>query len=183
MILHIHKFRRVGRHCRVQPFTRSFSDNTKFKHESYETAESEEKQKGALTATKVGAAANLFLTASKGLAGYAVGSTALIADCFNSLGDLFSDAVVYYTVTQARQIATPERPWGQGKIEPIGDSDMPVLPFEIISHYSLTGALLVSGLLGMTGAGKFSLFRIHLLLSTCQGLDTADSQRLLSYSK
>jgi Co/Zn/Cd efflux system component len=74
----------------------------------------------ALFATGLGAVLNVTLASSKGLVGFNVGSTALIADCFNSLGDLFSDAVVYYTVTEARKVATPERPWGTGKFEPLG---------------------------------------------------------------
>jgi divalent metal cation (Fe/Co/Zn/Cd) transporter len=74
----------------------------------------------ALFITSLGAVVNASLAGSKGFLGYSIGSTALIADCFNSLGDLFSDAVVYYTVTEARKRATPEKPWGSGKIEPLG---------------------------------------------------------------
>ena len=77
--------------------------------------------KNALSATSIGAAANFGLAASKGTLGFTIGSTALIADCFNSMGDLFSDAIVYYTITEARKIATPENPWGSGKAEPIGN--------------------------------------------------------------
>ena len=60
------------------------------------------------------------LAISKGTIGYAISSTGLIADAANSLGDLLSDAVVYYSVTEARKSATPDRPWGRGKIEPLG---------------------------------------------------------------
>jgi cation diffusion facilitator family transporter len=74
----------------------------------------------AIRATQVGAIANLLLAGGKGFVGVAVGSTGLIADGVNSLGDLFSDAVVWYTVVESRKQASPERPWGRGKFEPLG---------------------------------------------------------------
>ena len=67
----------------------------------------------AMFATKVGAAANLGLAISKGALGFAIASTGLIADAANSMGDLLSDAVVYYSITEARKEATPDRPWGE----------------------------------------------------------------------
>ena len=78
------------------------------------------KQNDAIRATQVGAFANVMLAASKGTLGYMVGSTGLIADGVNSLGDLVSDLVVWYTVVESRKGATAERPWGKGKLEPIG---------------------------------------------------------------
>lgn len=78
-------------------------------------------EKNAKYVTKVGAAANLALAISKGTLGYAIASTGLIADAANSLGDLLSDAVVYYSVTESRKRATPDMPWGRGKIEPLGE--------------------------------------------------------------
>mmetsp|Transcript_60292 Transcript_60292/g.118599 ORF Transcript_60292/g.118599 Transcript_60292/m.118599 type:complete len:544 (+) Transcript_60292:56-1687(+) len=84
-------------------------------------------QKKAMLVTKVGAAANLALAVSKGTIGYAISSTGLIADAANSLGDLLSDAVVYYSVQEARKMATPDRPWGRGKIEPLGALSVGVL--------------------------------------------------------
>ena len=45
------------------------------------------------------------------------------------------DAVVFYTIKEARKKATPERPWGRGKIEPLG-------------------ALTIGGVLLATGGGK-----------------------------
>jgi hypothetical protein len=74
----------------------------------------------AMYVTKVGAGANLALAISKGTIGFSIASTGLIADAANSLGDLLSDAVVYYSITEARKSATPDRPWGRGKIEPLG---------------------------------------------------------------
>lgn len=82
--------------------------------------QSEKHQKNALFATGLGAAVNFGLAVSKGSVGYSIGSTALLADCFNSMGDLVADAVVYFSVTEARKKATPDKPWGSGKIEPLG---------------------------------------------------------------
>ena len=106
--------------------------------------DSEKAQKRAIYATKVGAAANIGLALSKGVIGFAVASTALIADAANSLGDVLCDGVVYYTVTEARKRATPDSPWGRGKIEPLG-------------------ALSVGGLLLATGVGiGYSAFQAGL---------------------
>lgn len=82
--------------------------------------EVEKYQKRAIFATKMGAVANVGLAFSKGAIGLSISSTALVADAANSLGDVLSDAVVYYSITEARKTATPDRPWGRGKIEPLG---------------------------------------------------------------
>lgn len=92
------------------------------------------RQKEALKATIIGGFANIGLAISKGLLGYAVGSTGLIADAANSSGDVLTDVVVYFSVIHARKTATPERPWGLGKMEPLG-------------------ALTVGGVLLATGCG------------------------------
>lgn len=88
----------------------------------------------AVNATKVGAGVNLVLAAGKGSIGFLVGSTGLMADGANHLGDLLCDAVVWYTVIESRKGATVDRPWGMGKLEPLG-------------------ALTVGGLLMATGMG------------------------------
>jgi hypothetical protein len=74
----------------------------------------------AIFATKLGAGVNFCLAIVKGGLGLTISSTALIADAANSMGDIFSDLVVYFTVHEARKHATPDRPWGRGKIEPLG---------------------------------------------------------------
>jgi len=56
------------------------------------------------------------------------------ADGANSLSDLLCDAVVWYALVESRKDATPDRPWGRGKLEPLG-------------------ALVVGGLLLATGTG------------------------------
>lgn len=77
-------------------------------------------QEKAMFVTKAGAVANVSLALSKGAVGFAISSTGLIADAANSLGDVLCDGVVYYTVQEARKTATPDRPWGRGKVESIG---------------------------------------------------------------
>lgn len=74
----------------------------------------------AIFVTKLGAGANAGLALSKGVVGFVIGSTALVADAVNSASDLLGDGVVYYTVKEARKGSTPDRPWGRGKAEPIG---------------------------------------------------------------
>jgi cation diffusion facilitator family transporter len=105
------------------------------------------KQGEAIRATQVGAFANVMLAASKSSVGFAVGSTGLIADGANSMGDLLCDLVVWYTVVESRKKATAERPWGAGKLEPIG-------------------ALTVGGLLLATGLGiGYTAFGVALEMS------------------
>lgn len=77
-------------------------------------------QGAAIRATQVGAGVNLCLAAGKGSVGYIIGSTGLLADGVNHLGDLLCDAVVWYTVIESRKGATADRPWGTGKLEPLG---------------------------------------------------------------
>ena len=77
-------------------------------------------QEKAMFVTKAGAVANVGLALSKGAVGFAISSTGLIADAANSLGDVLCDGVVYYTVQEARKTATPDSPWGRGKVESIG---------------------------------------------------------------
>lgn len=77
-------------------------------------------QEKAMFVTKAGAVANVSLALSKGAVGFAISSTGLIADAANSLGDVLCDGVVYYAIQEARKTATPDRPWGRGKVESLG---------------------------------------------------------------
>ena len=65
----------------------------------------------AVGVTKVGATVNMALAITKGFTGVSVGSTALIADAVNNLGDLFTDAIVYASIVQARKKPSALRPW------------------------------------------------------------------------
>ena len=71
-----------------------------------------------------------------------------MADAANSAGDLLIDAVVFYTIKESRKKATPEMPWGRGKIEPLG-------------------ALTIGGVLLATGAGTLHHFLLlHISVPT-----------------
>ena len=80
----------------------------------------QKKQKRATDVTKLGAVVNLCLAGCKSVIGLSVGSTALIGDAANSIGDILCDAVVYYSIVKARAAVSSDRPWGHGKLEPIG---------------------------------------------------------------
>lgn len=70
----------------------------------------------ANTAVYVGALCNAGLAASKGFIGISIGSTALVADAANSIGDLLSDVVVFFSLNAARQGTSENKPWGLGAI-------------------------------------------------------------------
>lgn len=133
--------------------TRSFSStNTHFKDDQ----QAEIYKKKALFATGLGAVVNAGLAVSKGAVGYTIGSTALLADCFNSMGDLVADAVVYFSVTEARKKATPDKPWGSGKIEPLG-------AFIVGSALAATGA-------GIAYSASTSMFDMYQAFEAGQQL-------------
>ena len=62
----------------------------------------------------------MFLASSKGIVGFSVNSSGLIADAVNSFGDIFTDSIVYFTVRESRKGITKDNPWGRGKLEPLG---------------------------------------------------------------
>ena len=70
-----------------------------------------------------------------------------MADAANSAGDLLIDAVVFYTIKESRKKATPEMPWGRGKIEPLG-------------------ALTIGGVLLATGAGTYVSTFLYICVRT-----------------
>ena len=98
--------------------------------------------------TKVGAAVNGGLALAKGVAGYAAGSSALVADAGHSLSDLFSDACTLWALDQARRPATSVHPYGRGKYEAVGAS--------------ATAAMVVSTGLGIGFHAATSLYDIIL---------------------
>lgn len=119
----------------------------------------------ANTAVGLGAASNIFLSASKGYIGYSIGSTALVADAANSLGDLLSDVVVYYSLNAARQGTSEHKPWGLGKIEPLGALSVGVL------------------LLGTGGGVCYSAISSIMEITTMDGaaVATEETGELMSY--
>ena len=70
-----------------------------------------EHEREARRVTRLGALVNASLAVSKGVTGFAIGSTGMIADAANSLGDLLMDIAVYLTVIFSRQGNTPDKPW------------------------------------------------------------------------
>lgn len=108
-------------------------------------------QNGALDVTMLGGVVNVCLAAGKGFIGFAVASSGLIADAANSLGDVVTDIIVYVTINEARKGVSRERPWGSGKLEPLG---------------ALTiGALLLStgaGIAYNSGAAVYEIVELYL---------------------
>ncbi|MEW6339031.1 MAG: cation diffusion facilitator family transporter [Acidobacteriota bacterium] len=64
-------------------------------------------------------AVNLVLFAVKVVPGVAIGSVALIADAFHSLGDVLSSAVVIWGFRAAARPSDPEHPFGHGRLESV----------------------------------------------------------------
>ena len=97
-------------------------------------AKTQKLQRRAMMVTQAGAFINVFLSGCKSVVGFSIGSTALVGDAANSLGDVICDGIVYYSLVQSRKQASLDRPWGHGKFESLG-------------------SLCVGGLLVMTGMG------------------------------
>ncbi|KAI8077821.1 cation efflux family-domain-containing protein [Halteromyces radiatus] len=76
--------------------------------------------KKGMQITLIGLAANVGLTASKGVAGWYMNSASLLADAAHSLSDLLSDFVTLYTVKMSRKPPDAIYPYGYGKYETVG---------------------------------------------------------------
>ncbi|CEQ41600.1 SPOSA6832_03318 [Sporobolomyces salmonicolor] len=96
--------------------------------------------------TLVGLFANVGLTALKGVAGYVLASSALLADAAHSGSDLIADVVTLVSYRVGRWEPTRKYPYGYGKFESLG-------------------SLVVSFLLFATAAGIGLHSYHHLLLS------------------
>ena len=75
----------------------------------------------AIKASKVSTAANIVLTLSKGIAGLAVGSTALIADSIHSLVDVFGSILVWIGIKISEKPADKSHPYGHFKAESLAE--------------------------------------------------------------
>lgn len=64
--------------------------------------------------TLIGMGANVGLTATKGVAGWALGSAALMADAAHSGSDLLADFVTLGTYKMSRKQANASHPYGYG---------------------------------------------------------------------
>ncbi|BGP17884.1 hypothetical protein JCM10213_000962 [Rhodosporidiobolus nylandii] len=96
--------------------------------------------------TLVGLVANVGLTAVKGVAGYVLASSALLADAAHSGSDLVADVVTLVSYRIGRWAPSERYPYGYGKFESLG-------------------SLVVSFLLFATAAGIGLHSYHHLLLS------------------
>ncbi|KAI9613184.1 hypothetical protein H4Q26_010463 [Puccinia striiformis f. sp. tritici PST-130] len=70
--------------------------------------------------TLMGLAANIALTAVKGIAGYLLASASLIADAGHSLSDLLGDLITLFAWNWSRKPADKDYPFGHGKFESVG---------------------------------------------------------------
>ncbi|OAV89939.1 hypothetical protein PTTG_08391 [Puccinia triticina 1-1 BBBD Race 1] len=80
--------------------------------------------------TLLGLAANIALTAVKGIAGYLLASASLIADAGHSLSDLLGDLITLFAWNWSRKPADRDYPFGHGKFESVGSS---IVAFFLIS--------------------------------------------------
>ncbi|KAI8343907.1 cation efflux protein [Chlamydoabsidia padenii] len=76
--------------------------------------------KKGMQITYIGLAANVGLTASKGVAGWLMNSASLLADAAHSFSDLLSDFVTLYTFKMSRKPPDSIYPYGYGKYETVG---------------------------------------------------------------
>lgn len=79
--------------------------------------------------TLIGLASNVALTMGKGVAGYTLGSAALLADAVHSASDLGADVVTLSTFRYARKPRTNLYPYGFGKFESLGSAGKTNLHF------------------------------------------------------
>ena len=73
----------------------------------------------SLRATFIGLVVNVFLSATKLVAGVFGHSHALVADACESLTDIFSSIIVWRGVVVAAEPADEDHPYGHGKAEPL----------------------------------------------------------------
>jgi cation diffusion facilitator family transporter len=81
----------------------------------------------AIRATAIGLIVNLLLGVGKLIGGWVGGSIALLSDAVNSIGDVFTSAVVLYALRVAQKPADDEHPYGHTKAEAIAASNVAVL--------------------------------------------------------
>ena len=87
----------------------------------------------------LGIAVNILLLIFKLAAGYAAGSQAMIADGFNSLGDVFASAVTMFGSLYAAKPKDADHVWGHGKAEYIASM---IIGFSMIAMaiYTISGS-------------------------------------------
>ena len=93
--------------------------------------------------TRLGAAANLLLTALKGVVGIVGASPAMIADAVHSLSDLASDVVALFALRVSARPPDEDHPYGHGRFETLGTI--------VLSFFLLAAAVGI----GFDAAGRF----------------------------
>lgn len=113
--------------------------------------------------TLIGLGANVGLTVTKGVAGYALGSAALLADAAHSGTDLLSDIVTLTTYRMSRRSPSASYPYGYGSESPSPccsrvrvphfSHNIALILVLIGTEYESMGSLIVSCLLVAAGLG------------------------------
>lgn len=103
----------------------------------------EEAQVAASRVTRLGAVANLLLTALKAVVGVLGASPAMIADAVHSLSDLASDVVALFALRVSARPPDDDHPYGHGRFETLGTV--------ILSFFLLAAAVGI----GFDAAGRF----------------------------
>ncbi len=99
----------------------------------------EDRYSAAKTVAAIGIMANIVLLVIKLLSGYAAGSQAMIADGFNSVGDVFASVVTLMGSLYAAKPKDSDHVWGHGKAEYIACM---VIGFAMIAMavYTISGS-------------------------------------------
>ncbi|SCZ87893.1 BZ3500_MvSof-1268-A1-R1_Chr2-3g05361 [Microbotryum saponariae] len=118
--------------------------------------------------TLIGLGANVGLTAVKGVAGWILGSAALLADAAHSGSDLLADVVTLTTYRMSRKPVSVKYPYGYGKYESVGSLVVSIL---------LIGTALG---IGKFGSGEECLHSYHLLLTTLATMPNMNPELLAS---
>ncbi|WP_172807733.1 cation diffusion facilitator family transporter [Christensenella intestinihominis] len=118
----------------------------------------------------LGIAVNIVLLLLKLTAGYAAGSQAMIADGFNSMGDVFASTVTLLGSVYAAKPKDADHAWGHGKAEYIASM---IIGFSMVAMaiYTVSGSIgsLAAGeqlefswwLIGVAGATIFAKFILY----------------------
>jgi cation diffusion facilitator family transporter len=93
--------------------------------------------------TRLGAAANLLLTALKAVVGILGASPVMIADAVHSLSDLASDVVALFALRVSARPPDEDHPYGHGRFETLGTV--------VLSFFLLAAAIGI----GIDAAGRF----------------------------
>eukprot|EP00250_Pteridium_aquilinum_P015161 c22420_g1_i2 orf=614-2557(-) len=89
-------------------------------HEHHDHKHNDDTGEAGERVSRLGLIADICLTAGKGFAGYASGSTAVIADAAHSMSDVVLSGVALWIFKAARAPKDQMHPYGHGKFETLG---------------------------------------------------------------